>query len=258
MKKKILIMGLPGSGKTTLAQALAKKLQAVHFNADAVRQNINKDLGFSISDRLEQATRMGWLCDQVTKSGNYAIADFVCPTAETRQAFGEAYVVWMNTIQQGRFEDTNRLFVPPTNADLIINTMDADAHAQTIVDMIRSNSQAWNNKSRTVMMLGRYQPFHDGHKALFVQALERADQVAICVRDTQGTDEKNPFDFDFVKSKIEEKLVDYAGKYQVLLLPNITNIVYGRDVGYAIEKIELGAEIESISATQERKRMGIA
>lgn len=115
----------------------------------------------------------------------------------------------------------------------------------------------FNTKQPTALMLGRYQPFHDGHLALFKAALERAEQVLIAVRDTQGTDEKNPFDFDFVRAKIEEKLAGYEGRYQIMLVPNITNIVYGRDVGYKIEKVELGAEIESISATDIRKSMKI-
>lgn len=114
----------------------------------------------------------------------------------------------------------------------------------------------FDTKKPTALMLGRYQPFHDGHLALFREALARADQVLIAVRDTGGTDEKNPFDFDFVKARIEEKLSGYEGRYQIVLLPNITNIVYGRDVGYRIEKIELGEEIESISATKVRKEMG--
>ena len=112
-------------------------------------------------------------------------------------------------------------------------------------------------KKPTAFMLGRYQPFHDGHLALFKEALAKAGQVLVAVRDTGGTDEKNPFDFDFVRTKIEEKLADYKGSYQIVLLPNITNIVYGRDVGYRIEKIDLGEEIESISATKVRKEMGL-
>ena len=111
--RKILVMGLPGAGKTTLARILASQLNAVLFNADEVRKHINKDLSFSLEDRIEQARRMGWLCDRVVDAGAIAIADFVCPTAETRKAFGDAFVVWVDRIQKGRFANTNILFSPP-------------------------------------------------------------------------------------------------------------------------------------------------
>jgi len=117
---KILVMGLAGSGKTTLAKALAHRLSAVHFNADDIRENINKDLGFSVEDRLEQARRMGHLCDVVVQAGHDVIADFICPTDETRKAFGSAFIVWIDRIKESRFADTNRVFVPPQNADVII------------------------------------------------------------------------------------------------------------------------------------------
>lgn len=121
MRKKILILGLPGAGKTTLARPLAARLGAVWFNADEVRANVNKDLGFSEADRIEQAARMGWLCDRVVEAGHCAIADFVCPTEATRAAFqksGAAFVIWVDRIQSGRFADTNRLFQPPVAFDL--------------------------------------------------------------------------------------------------------------------------------------------
>ncbi|MFY9629807.1 MAG: adenylyl-sulfate kinase [Methylocystis sp.] len=110
---KILVMGLPGAGKSTLSRALAPMLGAVYFNADEVRANLNKELGFSLEDRIEQARRMGWLCDRVVEAGGVALADFVCPTQETRAAFGPAFVVWVDRIAEGRFQDTNRLFSPP-------------------------------------------------------------------------------------------------------------------------------------------------
>ena len=115
---KILIMGLPGSGKTTLAETLAQRLGAVHFSADAVRENINRDLGFSPTDRIEQARRMGWLCDRVTEAGHIAVADFVCPIPQTRAAFGADFTIYVNRIESSRFEDTNQLFVPPENPDV--------------------------------------------------------------------------------------------------------------------------------------------
>jgi hypothetical protein len=117
MKSKILIMGLPGAGKTTLARTLAPLLNAVVFNGDDVRAHINRDLGFSHDDRIEHARRMGWLCDRVAEAGGAVIADFICPTPETRSAFGDAFVIWVDRITEGRFADTNSLFVPPASYD---------------------------------------------------------------------------------------------------------------------------------------------
>jgi hypothetical protein len=123
MSFKILVMGLPGAGKTTLATALAPRLRAVHLNADEIRKNINKDLGFAPADRIEQARRIGWLCDQIARAGCPVIADFICPTREARDAFlegGEAFIIWLDRIKSGRFDDTNRLFLPPERFDLRI------------------------------------------------------------------------------------------------------------------------------------------
>jgi hypothetical protein len=123
MSLKILVMGLPGAGKTTLATALAPRLAAVHLNADEIRKHINKDLGFAPADRIEQARRIGWLCDQIAKAGCPVIADFICPTQEARAAFlegGDAFVVWVDRIKSGRFDDTNRLFVAPERFDVRI------------------------------------------------------------------------------------------------------------------------------------------
>ena len=113
---KILVMGLPSSGKTTLATALASSLGAVHFNADDVRK-AHKDFDFSIEGRLRQAVRLGKLCDKV--DSEYVIADFVCPTNETRAAFNADFTVWVNRIDKGRFEDTNKIFEKP-DSDIVI------------------------------------------------------------------------------------------------------------------------------------------
>jgi hypothetical protein len=133
MNRKILVMGLPGAGKTTLAAALARRLGAVHFNADEVRAHVSRDLGFSLADRIEQARRMRWLCEQVTRAGHPAIADFVCPTPQTREAFGPAFTVWVDRIREGRYEDTNRLFVPPAQFDVRVAAEGAPEHWADIV-----------------------------------------------------------------------------------------------------------------------------
>jgi adenylylsulfate kinase-like enzyme len=141
---KILVMGLPGAGKTELSTQLAIVLKAVHFNADAVRANLNKDLGFSIEDRIEQARRMGFLCDTVHAAGYIVIADFVCPTEETRNAFGDAYIIWVNRIDSGRFSDTNLLFQPPTNSNIMIPPgLSIDQEISMIIDDLQLNN--WIN-----------------------------------------------------------------------------------------------------------------
>ena len=111
---------------------------------------------------------------------------------------------------------------------------------------------------KTALIIGRWQPWHKGHRELFKAALERAEQVAIGVRATHNTDGSNPFSFEQVKEFINDDLSkDYSGKYSVVELPNITNVIYGRDVGYKVEKISFEKEIENISATKVRKSMNL-
>lgn len=254
--RKVLIMGLPGSGKTTLAKVLVPQLNAVHFNADEVREHINKDLGFSPEDRIEQARRLGWLCDRVVQTGGFAVADFVCPTPEARAAFmegGEAYVVWVDRVQVGRFEDTNRLFVPPNRHDLHVTEEGSPEYWGERV--ARSLRPIFDPKKPTALFVGRYQPFHEGHKALVLGGLRRVGQAVVAVRDTGGTDEKNPFGFEYVRARIEHALREHEGRFVVLPLPNITNIFYGRDVGYSVEQIEIGSELEGVSATALRAKL---
>lgn len=111
---KILICGLPGSGKTTLAQPFAKLIGAVHLNADEVRKEYD-DWDFTPEGRIRQAQRMRHLADGVVKAGQVAVADFVAPTKQAREEFAADYVVWMDTIKEGRFEDTNAMYQPLDN-----------------------------------------------------------------------------------------------------------------------------------------------
>ena len=126
-------MGLPGSGKTTLALELMKRLapDAVHLNADAIRK-VNNDWDFSTEGRIRQAKRIRSLADGIVR--DYAIADFVAPLKEMREIYAPDYIVWVDTIQQGRFEDTNSLFVQPDNYNMRVTTQNAEYWAKLIYE----------------------------------------------------------------------------------------------------------------------------
>jgi adenylylsulfate kinase len=129
MAMKILIMGLPGSGKSTLAAPFAQLVNGVWLNADAVRKEYD-DWDFSPEGRIRQAQRMRYLADGVVRAGQVAVADFVCPTEQARAEFAPDYTVWMDTIKAGRFEDTNRVFVPPSHVDYHVSEWFDDTHRQ--------------------------------------------------------------------------------------------------------------------------------
>jgi adenylylsulfate kinase len=242
----IQIIGLPGSGKTELAKALKERINAIHLNADEVRATINSDLGFTIEDRVEHARRLGEIARVISKQGVApVIVDFICPTDLTRAAFGKPDIlVWVDRIKQGRFEDTNKMWEDPTDFDARIP---ADYTVEQEVDYLIKKFNLHDWSAPTTLMLGRYQPWHEGHHALYKEAGKRTDQVLLGVRNTYNTSEKDPLKFDQVKEYIaKDEFMDGA---LVLRLPNITNIVYGRDVGYKIEQVDLGADIHAISAT---------
>ena len=116
-------------------------------------------------------------------------------------------------------------------------------------------SYKWDNRKPTAQMLGRWQPFHEGHFVLFKEIVKITGQVCIQIRDVQGVDD-NPFDFETVKKNIEGKLnSEFEGRFKIMLVPNITNISYGRGVGYKIEEVVLPEEIQKISATKIRAKM---
>jgi adenylate kinase family enzyme/phosphopantetheine adenylyltransferase len=249
--KKILVMGLPGSGKSYLSDKLATLLGAEWLNADRVRTEAN-DWDFSPEGRTRQAERMKHLAQEGLDRGKHVIADFVCPTEKTRQDFAADYIVWVDTIKEGRFEDTNKMFVPPEEYDFRVPTQNAELWSLRIADEIQEH--VWDNRKPTAQMLGRWQPWHEGHQALFEEIVKKTGQVNIQVRDVQGVGD-NPFNFETVKKNIEQALQPYKNRIQVTLVPNITNICYGRGVGYKIEEIVLSENIQKISATDIRKKM---
>jgi hypothetical protein len=279
MPKRILIMGLPGSGKTYFAERLKKYIEqhgetknlasaemlpitglnatVTWFNADDVRRKYN-DWDFSRDGRIRQSLRM--LEFALTADTDYVICDFVAPLVEMRNNFKADWTIWMDTIDAGRYEDTNKAFVPPAVYDFRITEQNAERWVEFVGDHILDERRrpTFNWQKETVQMLGRWQPWHAGHRALFERAIAKTGQVVIQIRDCQGWQGSNPFAIEQVKEYIRRDLDSlYQGQYEIQVVPNIVNITYGRDVGYKIEQETFDDATHSISATKIRKSLGL-
>lgn len=276
--EKILIMGLPGSGKTYFANLLKKFLETYGyrnlssigdvpypkmnarvdwFNGDDVRRKFN-DWDFSKEGRIRQSIRMFEFA--LSSNCEYVICDFVAPMPEMRNNFKADWTIWIDTIDSGRFDDTNKLFVAPDMYDFRITEQNAEHWVSIVGKMILDNQRrpVFDWKKETVQMLGRWQPWHEGHRALFERALAKTGQVCIMIRDCQGWNNSNPFELKKVRDFIKRDLDPlYQGQYDIVIVPNIVNITYGRDVGYTIEQEVFDEKIHSISATKIRKQMGL-
>ena len=278
MSQRILIMGLPGSGKTTLAGALKKYLElhgemsysrATHefigdfnckvtwFNADDIRRKYN-DWDFSNDGRIRQSIRMFQF--SMEAGGDYVICDFVAPLVEMRNNFKADWTIWMDTIKEGRYEDTNKAFIEPEQYDFRVNEQDCEKWAEFIGEHIIANRRrpTFDWQKETVQMLGRWQPWHNGHRALFDRLIARTGQVVIQIRDCQGWQGSNPFEIEKVKSFIKRDLDPiYQGQYEIQVVPNIVHIGWGRGVGYTSGEETFDEATADISATKIRKELGL-
>jgi len=283
MAERILIMGLPGAGKTYFAERLKKYIEENSnvdtmplwrmsefelnpmsytskvdwFNADDVRRKYN-DWDFSKEGRIRQSLRMLEFALKCTN--DYVICDFVAPLPEMRHNFKADWTIWIDTIESGRYEDTNKAFVPPEVYDFRITEQNAEKWVEFVGEHILYNRRrpTFDWKKETVQMLGRWQPWHAGHRALFERSIAKTGQVCIMIRDCQGWQGSNPFEIAKVKEYIKRDLDPlYQGQYEIQVVPNIVNITYGRDVGYKIEQEVFDDATHSISATKIRKEMGL-
>ena len=285
MTKRILVMGLPGAGKTYLAQALKNYLETNGdlmkinpsrvmtyegipgpgfmkvgvdwFNADDIRKKYN-DWDFSNEGRIRQSLRMFQFAIECT--GEFVICDFVAPLVEMRNNFKADWTIWVDTIKEGRYEDTNKAFIPPEQYDFRVTEQNCEKWAEFIGDHILADRRrpTFDWQRETVQMLGRWQPWHDGHRALFERLIAKTGQVVIQVRDVQGWQGSNPFEVAKVKSFIRRDLDPvYQGQYEIRVVPNIVHIGWGRGVGYTHGEETFDDAITDISATKIRKELGL-
>jgi len=262
MTQRILIMGLPGAGKTYMALGLKQLLEragrtVTWFNADEIRKQFD-DWDFSEAGRIRQSKRMA---DLAAACGtDYALCDFVAPLVEMRNNFKADWTIWMDTIREGRYADTNKMFVEPQVYDFRITEQAAEKWSDFVTDHILDNRRrpVFDWRRETVQMLGRWQPWHDGHRALFERLLQRTGQVIIQVRDVQGWQGSNPFEVDRVKGFIRRDLDPlYQGQYEIQVVPNIVHIGWGRGVGYTAGEETFDESVTDISATKIRKELGL-
>lgn len=249
--KIILVCGLPGTGKTHLSILLKQRFgaSAIELNGDILRRRFN-DWDFSIDGRKRQLQRMIEGAKEATENGYHVILDFVCPLNEFRDLIKPDILIYCNRTPVRNFEDTTALFETPNWCNYQTDdSTNVEELAQDIYLDVKDGE--FNHSAPTGLMIGRYQPFHGGHKALFAKALEKHGQVCIAVRD-MPRDEKNPYDAQTVATNIRRQLIEHAGKFLVAIVPNIVDVVYGREVGWTVSKIDLPPEIEAISATKIR------
>ena len=179
--RKILIMGLPGSGKTFLAKEIYKNLNAIWINGDSVRKQY-KDWDFSREGRIRQARRLNKLSNEYVKKGKNVVVDFICPNKDSFKNFKANFIVWVDTIKKGRhirkhLDDINPIFRKPKKFDLRVTSQDSKLWKIVILDLLEKKK--WNNKKPTAQMLGRYQPWHEGHRKLFECIVKKDLQEAI-------------------------------------------------------------------------------
>ncbi len=267
--KTIWFTGLPCSGKTTLANALNKKIFAERLDGDEMRKILSKGLGFTKEDREEHLRRMAYVAGLLNRNGVNVIAAFITPYENIRREIkdiienmgGEFILVYtkcsletcMKRDVKGmykkalkgeikNFTGVDDPFEEPENPDIIINTEE-----ESVEEGVRKILKYLDEHKKTYsVFIGRYQPLHKGHKKLIEQALERNENVLVAIRDTKLSN-KNPLT---VKERMEIIKEVFGDKVDVVVIPDVNKVYIGRDVGY--EVIKLPKEFEEISATKVR------
>jgi hypothetical protein len=247
---KILICGLPGAGKTTLARELAPLIGGVVLDGDEVRAIMGTVPTPNHLARVGHACTMARLAAPIVTAGGNVICSFICPTEECRRAFGADFTIWIDRNGNGKYPDTQAMWQDPSQCDVRVTNQGSPYFwANLIANMIAPPFQPTRP---TALFVGRYQPFHEGHKKLIAAGIDKYGQACVAVRNTSPA-----FPFEAVKARIEAGLAEYRGKFTVIPMPNIAAVCYGRSVGYKIEEIRLDEDTQNISATKLRAQLAL-
>lgn len=211
-------MGLPGSGKTTVAKKLKKILNADWINADAVRKKYN-DWDFSKRGVLRQAKRMRDIAEKSKK--NFVIADFICPYEKGRKIFKADFLIWMDTIKKGRLPTFDKKFQKPKKFSLKLTKKKLKTNLILINDLIFNYK--WQDDLKTSLMIGEFNPWKIKDRNQFEKLLVRTGQILIMVKKNNKFDKKRNF-LNKIKSRIEKDLKIFKNRFKIIFIPNITKI----------------------------------
>lgn len=215
---KILIMGLPGSGKTFLAKRFSKIINADWLNADRIRGKYN-DWDFTHDGIIRQVNRMRELAKKSKKK--YVVADFVCPMNKQLEIFKPKIIIWMDTIKKGRFASMNRLFKAPKIWDIRIKEKNIEINLIKLQDKIKK--YIWQVDKTSAIMTGRFKPWNSRHRNTFERGIKKNGQVLIFVKNTDGK-LVSPTVFKKIKVNINKNLIDFKRRYKIIKMPTNNHI----------------------------------
>lgn len=245
---KILICGRTGAGKTTLARALAPLIGAVHLDGDEMRATWPVEVGYDQANRDRNQRAIADMADIVARSGTPVIISSVCGQQKHRDLYNADVTVYCADIGDQKWpEFAAGDFDVPANAYFVTKAQPPEYWAYRFAQII---NPLFNVRKPTALLVGRWHPFHAGHKALAEEALRRHGQIVFGCRDTN-----DEWPFYKVRDLINAAMREHDGRYEVVPLPNVTAVCYGRDVGYAIEEINLSDAIKNISGTDIRRKI---
>jgi len=246
MNKIVWLTGPSGCGKTSIAQKVANFVECVVLDGDGMRKSISQGLGFSSADRRTHNLRVARLAKELSKQVNVLVC-VIAPLREARAEIDEiCHPIWVR-VKRAVPERPGHFYEEPDNALVVDNEREGGFEdcAQIVTGLFHDEKKAYS------LFIGRWQclPPHGGHLALFDVVRQEGKNILIAIRDTK-VDEKNPY-------TVEERIKGLKAAVpdaKLVVIPDITEVCYGRGVGYGVREIVLDDKVQAISGTDMRKK----